>query len=223
MRESPTFPARPAVRALLAVALAATAGAAPLAAQPRPSVEITLPTPIAAVRTQGPLVTAHDMLASAKMRDLLLNGFPARFHYRVELWSVGGLFNALIKPAEYFVVVRYIALEKMYEVTLYESERKPLSLGKFVRVEDADAAVSRPTRVALPAPSSSRAMYYEVTLRVDALQLSDLDDVSRWLRGVSGERNAGTAASRGIRAIAARLLGGESREYTKTSDRFKVE
>ena len=202
---------------------AALAGAAPLGAQPRPSVDITLPTPISAARTQGPLVTAHDMLASAKVRELLLNGFRARFSYRVELWSVGGLFNESKRAAEYFVVVRYIALEKMYEVVLLESDRPQLSLGKFARVEDADAAVGRPTRVALPAPSGSREMYYEVTLRVDALQLSDLDDVSRWIRGVGGERNPGTAASRGIRAIAARLLGGESREYTKTSARFRVE
>jgi hypothetical protein len=61
---------------------------------------------------------------------------------------------------------------------------------------------------------------------VRTLSVSDLDEVNAWLRGelrpaVSGERNPGTAISRGIRSLTTRLLGGEKREYVARSATFR--
>ena len=49
-----------------------------------------------------------------------------------------------------------------------------------------------------------------------AVELSDLDEVQRWLRGearpaVQGRRSPGTALTRGLRTLVSRMLGGEVR------------
>ena len=63
-------------------------------------------------------------------------------------------------------------------------------------------------------------------LDVETLSLSDLDEVERWLRGelkpaVRGQKNPGTAVTRGIRTLVVRLLGGEKRHYEARSGTFK--
>ena len=166
------------------------------------------------------------MLEGARMREPLDAGFPARFHVRVELWSAGGLFNQLERHLEYDLLVHFIALEKVYEVLLVENDR-PFSLGKFASIEDAEQALARPRRVPVTAPSNRRQMYYQVTLEAENLSVSDLDDLNRWLRGelqpaIRGQRNPGTALTRGLRSLTARLLGGGTREYVATSQRFRV-
>jgi hypothetical protein len=168
------------------------------------------------------------MLTSARMRENVAAGFPANFHFRVELWSEGGVFDKFERRVEYDVLVRYIALEKAYEVVLVEKDRPPFSLGKFASVDDAERAVGRPRRVPITAPANRRVMYYQVTLEADNLKISDLDDLNRWLRGevqpaFSGDRNAGTAVSRALRSVVTRVLGGGTREYGPvTSAKFRI-
>ena len=166
------------------------------------------------------------MLASERIRELITGGFPARFHFRVELWSEGRWVNDLERRVEYEVFVRYLALEKLYDVTQMVNDR-PLSLGRFARVEDAENAIARPTRVPITAISSKRRQYYQVTLDVEVLSVTDLDELNRWLRGelrpaIGGSRNPGTALTSGLRTLATRLLGGEKREYEKRTDPFRV-
>ncbi|MFI5309959.1 MAG: hypothetical protein ACHQQ3_01900 [Gemmatimonadales bacterium] len=216
-----TAPARRAA-AVLGLGLALAQGA-PLQAQRRPALEITLPSQ---VTVEGPVVRAIDMLSGARIRDPLAAGFPARFHFTVELWSEGPLFADAERRAEYDVIVRHLALEKVYEVVRIEEDR-PLSLGKFANVDDAESAIARPARVAIKAPATRRPMYYQVTLSVQILNASDLDELNGWLKGelrpaISGDKNAGTAVSRGLRTFVARLLGGEAREYETKSPTFRA-
>ncbi len=194
-------------------------------AQRLPALAVSLPS-LSRVSLEGPVVRATDMLAGARIRELLTAGFPARFHFRVELWSEGGWFNDIERRLEYDLLVRYIALEKVYEVVQVIEER-PFSLGRFVRVEDAGSAIARPTRVPITAFQTRRSMYYLARLDVEVLSISDLDEVQRWLRGelrpaISGERNPGTALTRGFRTLATRLLGGEKREYEARTPTFRV-
>ena len=61
---------------------------------------------------------------------------------------------------------------------------------------------------------------------VETLSLNDLDEVERWLRGelrpaVRGRRNPGTALGRGLRTLAVRLLGSESRHYEARTGTFR--
>jgi hypothetical protein len=205
------------------VALAgAPASGAVLGAQ-RPSVEVQLPNP-SRLTVEGPLVRSRAMLSDARTRELLQSGFGARMRYRVELWA-DGFFDELVRAAEWDVMVRFRGVEQTFEVIQQVGDRT-LSLGAFTRLDDAEAAVSRPVRVPISAPQRNRRYYYRVTLGVEAMSISDLDEVNRWLRGelepaVRGEANPGTAFTRGLRALTTRLLGAERREYVARSATFR--
>jgi len=199
--------------------------ALPVGAQGGPRVEIQLPT-ASRVTAEGPLVRARGVLADARMRELLRSGFPARLHFRAELWSSERWFDQLHRTAEWDVLVEWRGVDQAYEVTQFIAGRA-LSLGSFVNIEDAEAAVERPLRVPIAAPVSNKRFYYEVALDVRTLSVTDLDEVSAWLRGevqpaFRGERNAGTAFTRGIRSLTTRLLGGEQRGYSARSTLFRV-
>jgi hypothetical protein len=206
--------------AALGVALVFSRGT-PLAAQRRPALDIRLPTQVTA---EGPVVSARDMLSGARIREPLAAGFPARFHFTIELWSESALLDKLERRAEYYVIVRHIALDDMYEVTRVEEDRAQ-SLGKFKLVDDAERQVGKAVRVGISAPHSTRKMYYQAALAVQILSLSDLDEIDRWLKGelrpaISGERSPGAVVSRGLKAFVARLLGGETREYEMRTATF---
>ncbi|MHB8838976.1 MAG: hypothetical protein ACYC7F_08505, partial [Gemmatimonadaceae bacterium] len=131
------------LRALLvAVALLGTTATGAFGQGGRPTLSITAPAADQATRT-GPVVVAAHMLSGRKLQELLASGFPARLHFTVELWSVGGWVNDLERSTEWDVVVRWLAVEKAYEVTQLSGDR-PFSLGKFAQLADAAAAVARP-------------------------------------------------------------------------------
>lgn len=198
----------------------------PLSAQRRPHVEIQLPT-ASRLTTEGPLVRARGVLSDARMRELLRSGFPARLHFRAELWSSERWFDELHGTAEWNVLVQWRGVDQKYEVLQIIGDRT-LSLGAFTRIEDAESAVERPLRVPIAAPvSNHRRFYYEVALDVQTLSVTDLDEVSRWLRGevqpaFRGDRNPGTAFTRGLRSLTTRLLGGERRGYSARTDSFST-
>lgn len=213
------------VRALLpAIALSASL-ATSLAAQGAPRLELQLPTP-SRLTQEGPLVRARDVLSDARMRELLRSGFPARLSFRVELWSSERFLDQVHRVVEWEVLVRWRGVDQKYEVT-QSVGGQPFALGAFDRIEDAEAAVERPLRVPIAAPVSRRRFYYQGVLEVRTLSVSDLDEVNAWLRGelqpaVRGERNPGTALTRGLRSLTTRLLGGERREYAARTATFRV-
>lgn len=205
--------------------------AASLAVSPRiaraqrgPHVEVQLPA-AAQLSSEGPIVRARRVLSDARMRELLRSGFPARLTYRVELWSDERFFDQLQQSAEWEVQVQWRGIDQRYEVT-QRVGTQVFSLGSFSALEDAEAAVERPLRVPIVAPASNRRFYYQAALEVRTLSVSDLDEVNAWLRGelqpaVRGERNPGTAFTRGIRSLSTRLLGGERREYVGRTASFR--
>jgi hypothetical protein len=215
--------ARSHARRLLGAAGLVVALAAPAAAQ-RAAVEIRLP-PRTALTAEGPLVRAVQMLRERELRDLLRNGFPVRVHYRVELWTVGGWVNDLRASTEWDVVVRYDQLDRTYEVARLVGDAVT-RLGEFEQFADAEQAVERPFRAPIRPPRPGQRSYYNVVIDVETLSLSDLDEVERWLRGelrpaVRGQRNPGTAVTRGVKTLMVRLLGGESRHYEARSTTFR--
>ncbi|HVZ50076.1 MAG TPA: hypothetical protein VG916_14915 [Gemmatimonadaceae bacterium] len=214
--------------ARLGVALATTAiaaGAAPLRAQDAPALHVTLPADSLLTR-RGPLVSATGMLGGERLQQLLLAGFPARFHFRVELWSEAFIIDRLQRADEWDVLVRWVPTDRMYEVFHIQDDR-PLPLGRFAAIADAERAVARPNVARVAAHRGGRPQYYQATLVVESLSERDLDDVSRWLQGdiepgITGRANPASVLSRGIRTLASRLLGGERVEYQATTAHFRV-
>ena len=202
-----------------------TADSATAGAQAGARIEVELPPPTAA-GAMGPMVRGVKIIADSKMRDLLRNGFPARLHFRVELWSTGGWLNNLEGTTQWDVVVRYDPLARTFGVARVVGERLE-TMGEYDDFADAVAAAERPYRVPLTPKKEGERYYYNVVLDVETLSLSDLDEVERWLRGelkpaVRGQRNPGTAITRGVRTLVVRLLGGEKRHYERRSATFRA-
>jgi hypothetical protein len=195
-------------------------------AQRSARVELALP-PAALRGVEEPRVRALRVLSDARLRDLLRNGFPARLHWRVDVWSTRGWFDDLKGSVEWDVVVRYEPLERRYEIVRIDAEGNPTPLGRTEDFAEVEAIIERPQRPPILPPRRRDRLYYNVSLDVEMLSVNDLDEVERWLRGelrpaVRGERNPGTAVTRGVKTVFARLLGAEKRHYEERSVRFDV-
>jgi len=207
-----------------AVVLASAAIAAPAGAQPKVRVEVLSP-PENAWTEAPPSVASSGLLADGSMRDLLLNGFPARLHYRLERWTSGRWFDDLKASYEWDVIVKYDVLGKKYQAVRVVN-KKVQSLGEFASIDSAELSAEGSYSPAILLPKKGQRGYYNLLLDVETLSLSDLDEVERWLRGelkpaVSGERNPGTAVGRGVRTLVVRLLGGEKRHYEARTGTFR--
>jgi hypothetical protein len=207
-----------------AVVLASAAIAAPAGAQPKVRVDV-LPPPENAWTETPPSVSSFGLLADGSMRDLLLNGFPARLHYRLERWVSGRWFDDLKASYEWDVIVKYDVLGKKYQAVRVVN-KKVQSLGEFGSLDSAELSAEGPYSPAILLPKNGQRGYYNLLLDVETLSLSDLDEVERWLRGelkpaVSGKKNPGTAVGRGVRTLVVRLLGGEKRHYEARTGTFR--
>jgi hypothetical protein len=188
--------------------------------------EIALPVKSAGGES-GPTFTPRAVLASGDLRELLRGGFPARLHFRCELWRADRLNNQLDAAVEWDMLVRFDQLTRKYEV-FRVVERQAVRLGRFDTAQEAEALVEKPYRITAPPMRRGGRYYYDASLDVEVLSLSDLDEVERWLRGevrpaLSGDRNPGTALTRTVRGFFVRLLGGERRHYQVQSGTFRAE
>jgi hypothetical protein len=211
------------VRWFLGLALCvASAGAG---AQAPPSLSVILP-PRDSIGMLGPLVRAQHVLDDGPIRELMDHGFPAQLHYRVELWSTAGPFNRVLRAVEWDLGVRFDPMRKTFEAVRQVGD-SVTSLGTFKDYASAAAEVERFYRPVFNPPSSRANLYYNVTLTLEMISVSDLDELNRWVRGdlrpaVRGQRNPGTALSRGARTLVSRLLGGERRTLEARSPSFRV-
>lgn len=176
---------------------------------------------------EGPAFAPKSVLASRDLRDLLRSGFPARLHFRCELWRNERLNNRLERAVEWDMLVRFDQLNRKYEVYRVIEDRASL-LGRFETAEEAEAMVEQPWRILAPPMRRGASYYYDSSLDVEVLSLSDLDEVERWLRGevrpaLRGDRNPGTAVTRTVRGFFVRLLGGERRHYQTQTKVFIAE
>ena len=210
-----------------AVLLAALLVAGPLSAQRQPRLEFTLPPP-ALMAKDGPTVRALDVVSDRETKGLLESGFPARLHFRIELWSAGRVFDALKGTVEWDLFIYYEPLGKKYRVVRVEGNGDAVtSAGQFNSFEEMIDEVERPQRVHVRPTAQQNRQYYIGVLDVESMSLTDLDEVERWLRGelqpaVRGDGNPGTALGRGIRRVFVRLLGAERRNLQARSRTFVV-
>lgn len=201
---------------MLSLALIGARGA-PLHAQRRVTLEVAPPAAMAGT----PTVTTTNLFGDPDMRDLVRSGFPASLRFRLELWRVGGLFNDLEGQRDWELIVQYDPSAQRYRVVQRQGGRLD-DLGSFATLSTAQAVLERPIRILLAPEREGSRYYYNLTLTLEALSVSDMDQLERWLRGVRG----GTAASAlgsGMRTLMLRMLGGEKRVFDKRSATFTAE
>jgi hypothetical protein len=207
---------RPRRFLLLAGALV-LGGAGPLHAQRRVQLDVAPPT----AATRAATVTTTNLFGDADMRDLVRSGFPASMRFRLELWRVGGLFNDLERQHDWELIIQYDPSAQRYRVAQRHGDRLE-DVGSFATLSTAQLMLERPLRVPLLPDREGSRYYYNLVLNVEALSVSDMDQVERWLRGVRGG-GAGAALSNGVRTLMLRMLGGEKRTYERRSPTFVAE
>jgi len=196
--------------------------AAPLVAQ-RPRVQLDVALAAAPAPTIGATVGTESLLDDPKTRELLHNGFPARIHYRLELWRTGGFSDERRGLTEWEVLVAFDPAAETFNAVRRGDEGRVLeNYGGFPTLIAAEAAFGRPLRVDLH-PDGSGRFYYNLVLDVQTLTVSDLDALQQWLRDPEPpSRNPLKAIRSGLGTLVSRLLGGDKRHYERRSDVFAV-
>jgi hypothetical protein len=215
------------VRIIFRTFVVAMLAALPLSravAQGPARIEVNLGAAVAGQRG-APLVRSEHILGDHDIREMMHSGFPARLHYRLELWGAAGFFDDLKRQTEWDVIVRYNPLKRRYTATKIEGE-KITALGSFDNLDPIEAVLSQATTPALAVPDGHDKYYYNLVLDVQMLSVSDLDEVERWLKGdlgpaVHGEKNPGTAIGQGAKTLITKLLGGQEKHYEARSKVFR--
>jgi hypothetical protein len=187
-----------------------------LRAQLRPEIDIRV-----AATAYPPLIAVRGVLSEKPFDELLRSGFPARLHVRAETWTIGRYFDDVKGRAEWDVVVRYDVVDKAYAVARIVNDRV-MPLGTYTRFADARAVMELPYLPELPSPRRGQKAYVLVQAELQTLEVSDLDELERWLAGeagpaVRGKRSPASALTRGLRTLATRVLGGEVRKLEARS------
>ena len=183
----------------LAMALAMGAAAAPAAAQ-RPALAV-------AAEPTASRVQATGLLADSQFVTLLRSGFPLRLHYRLELWRVrSSWFDVFVREVGWDAVARHDPLTDEFVLL-----RTGGATSRHASAEDLDRALAVPYRVTLTAAGGGE-YYYLARLEATTLNQSDLDELTRWLRGdvgpaMSERGNVGDALARGAQRTLLRLAG----------------
>lgn len=185
-------------------------------AQSRPEIDIRMST-----TAFPPTVGVRGVLTEREFGELLRSGFPARLHVRVEVWKVGRWFDDIRGRGEWDVIVQYNVIDRTYDVARLVGSRVT-PLGSYLRFADARAASELPHQPVLPTPERGQKAYVLVQAELQTLDVSDLDEVGRWLRGeaqpaVRGKRSPASALTRGVRTLTSRILGGEVRRLEARS------
>ncbi len=187
-----------------------------------PRIEIELPTASAPMS-----VRLRNAIDGGRFEELLRNGFDVRVHMRAELWKTGRFLNDVVARQEWDVIVHYDQFDQTFEVARINGNGEVAPLGTYRRLADAKAALALPYSPPIGRPRAGQSHYYSVQTDIETLDLKDLDEVTRWLRGelapaVQGRRNPGTALGRGLRTLVSRVMGGEVRRLEARSPLFRV-
>lgn len=184
---------------LVAVLLAASRS--PLAAQvPSPALSVTRDAGVARVQ-------ATRLLDDGRFPDLMRSGFPLRLHYRLELWRVRtSWFDRFITGVEWDAVARHDPLSDDY-ILIQPGGR----VARYNTTEDLAAALALPYRVAID-PRGDGRFYLVGRLDVTTLNDTDLEELTRWLKGdvtpaVSGRESFGEALAHGAQRALVRIAG----------------
>jgi hypothetical protein len=183
-------------------ALLAGAGAVPRAAAQAPSLTVTLQSAVPRVQSSG-------LLADGRFVALMRSGFPLRLHYRLELWKVrASWFDQFVREASWDAVARHDPLADDFVLI-----RTGGSVTRYATPEDLARALDIAYSVTLRPTSGGRGRFYFLCrLDVTTLNDTDLEELSRWLKGdvgpaVSGGGNVGGALARGAQRVLVRIAG----------------
>jgi hypothetical protein len=211
-------------RLALILWLTLSALAAPLAAQRPPRLEVNVS---ASPAVEGPAIVSVGLLSDDKTREHLRNGFPARIHYRLELWRKSGFLSGDDRSGitEWDVLVSYDPTTRLYNMVRRSSDDQYReNFGTFATLSSAEIQLGKPDKTALR-PRLAGRYYYNLTVEVQTLAQSDLEATLQWLKGSTAPgktNNPLTVITSGLGTLFSRMLGGAQSKYEQPSGVFTV-
>ena len=190
------------------------APAVALAAAQTPTLTVTLHSAVPRIQSTG-------LLADGQFVALMRSGFPLRLHYRLELWKVrASWFDQFVRDVPWDAVARHDPLADDFVLI-----RTDGSVTRYATPEALARALEIPYTVPLQ-PGGSGRFYFLCRLEVTTLNDTDLEELSRWLRGdvgpaVSGEGNVGRALARGAQRLLVRIAGLPRQRLEARSSTFR--
>ncbi len=201
---------------LLGCTLLWGAPAVALAAAQTPTLTVTLHSAVPRIQSTG-------LLADGQFVALMRSGFPLRLHYRLELWKVrASWFDQFVRDVPWDAVARHDPLADDFVLI-----RTGGSVTRYATPEALARALEIPYTVPLQPVGSGR-FYFLCRLEVTTLNDTDLEALSRWLRGdvgpaVSGEGNLGRALARGAQRVLVRIAGLPRQRLEARSPTFRTD
>jgi hypothetical protein len=179
------------------------------------------------LRSAVPRVQSTGLLADGRFVALMRSGFPLRLHYRLELWKVrASWFDQFVREVPWDAVARHDPLADDFVLI-----RTGGSVTRYATPEELARALEIPYTIPLRPPASSGSggrFYFLCRLEVTTLNDTDLEELSRWLKGdvgpaVSGEGNFGDALVRGAQRVLVRIAGLPRQRLEARSPTFRTE
>ncbi len=200
------------------------AAVAPAAAQ-TPTLTVTLHSTVPRIQSTG-------LLADGQFVALMRSGFPLRLHYRLELWKVrASWFDQFVRQVPWDAVARHDPLADDFVLI-----RTGGTVTRYATPEALARALEIPYTVPLRPPTSGGGgggegggrFYFLCRLEVTTLNDTDLEELSRWLKGdvgpaVSGEGNLGRALARGAQRVLVRIAGLPRQRLEARSPMFRTD
>lgn len=198
--------------ALLGSAAVLLASAGPVRAQDPVTIRVV-------EGTGAPRVVLGPVLDDPALQEAARSGLPLRLRFTAELWR-DGWFDDLADQSAWSAILAFEPLERLY----LAGESGAAALRRFASYDDARAALERAWDPPL-APRREGRYYYLVTLEIETLSLSDLDELERWLSGdlepaVRGSGSVTGAVGTGVKRLLIRVLDLPARRYVARSGRF---
>ena len=175
-------------------------GAASPAAAQTPALTVIHQGTVARVQTTG-------LLADGKFVGLMRSGFPLRLHYRLELWRArSGWFDQHVNDASWDAVARHDPLADDFVLI-----RTGGTVKRYGSGDDLERAFEIPYRVPFKVRGPGN-FYFLCVLEVTTLNDTDLEELTRWLKGdvspaVSSGGDVGGALARGAQRLLVRIAG----------------
>ncbi|HEY6219897.1 MAG TPA: hypothetical protein VIV65_07545 [Gemmatimonadaceae bacterium] len=188
-----------------------------------PQLTLSVP-PGMAAKSDLPTVAFANMLTEGHLRDLLTAGWPMVLHCRLDLWKKGFIAYSQESAIEWDYIVEYSTSAQTYTVKMQQGNRLDV-LGVVKNISDAEQLVDRPIKPAISPQESGGRYYYDLSVDLSALRMSDLDAWQRWVRGeaqpaVKGRRSVFSAFKEGVGSLMSRVLGGDRQHYDRRSETF---